>query len=168
MTAAFQVETPSLPAALAPMMNERRWLVWRWEPSPTTGKPTKVPYRADAPDRKATSDNPATWASFTSAARAVAEGKADGIGYALMGSEIAAFDLDDCRDAGTGRIDRWALDLIERAGSYVEVTVSGSGLRILAARLVIMSTVPRPYQIRTARGLRPIGRPSATLSSPAT
>ncbi len=131
MTAAFQVETPSLPAALAPMMTERRWLVWRWEPSPTTGKPTKVPYRADAPDRKAASDNPATWGSFASASRSAAEGKADGIGYALMGSEIAAFDLDDCRDPATGRIDRWALDLIERACSYVEVTVSGSGLRIL-------------------------------------
>jgi hypothetical protein len=56
---------------------------------------------------------------------------ADGVGLALFNSPLAAFDLDDCRDPKTGDIEPAARRLIERARSYVEVTVSGAGLRIL-------------------------------------
>lgn len=119
-----------LPEALAPLAAERRWLVWRWERT-AKGKPTKVPYQAAAPDRKASSTNPTTWADYAVAARVVDEGRADGIGFALHESGVAAFDLDDCRDPETGTVAAWALDLVERAGSYVEVTVSGEGLRII-------------------------------------
>ena len=36
-----------------------------------------------------------------------------------------------CRDPTTGAIDSWASDLVERVGSYTEITVSGTGLRII-------------------------------------
>ena len=50
----------------------------------------------------------------------------------LTDSEIAAIDLDHCRDAETGAIDDWAADLISRVpGAYIEVTASGGGLRII-------------------------------------
>ena len=73
-----------------------------------------------------------TWGCFTNAVKAVTGGQADGIGFALTNSGIAAIDLDHCRDAETGAIDDWAADLISRApGAYTEVTASGSGLRII-------------------------------------
>jgi putative DNA primase/helicase len=40
-------------------------------------------------------------------------------------------DIDDCRDPASGAIDPWAEKLVAKAGSYVEVTVSGTGLRII-------------------------------------
>ncbi len=119
-----------LPAALAPLAAERRWLVWRWETN-EKGKPTKVPYRGSDPTRHAASDKPVTWCDYETAAAAVAAGRADGVGFALMGSEFAAFDIDDCRDRETHEIAPWAMDLIERAGSYAEVTVGGEGVRII-------------------------------------
>lgn len=124
-----------MPGALAPLMAEPRWLVWRWKFVPgKAGRPprwTKVPYQAARPDRFAKSNDPTTWGSHADACAAVAAGRAHGIGFALDGSQWGAFDLDDCRDPETGRITAWALDLIERAASYVEVTVSGTGLRII-------------------------------------
>jgi putative DNA primase/helicase len=53
------------------------------------------------------------------------------IGYMLMDGEIAAFDIDKCRDPATGQIHSWAQRLIEKAGSYTEITPSGTGLRII-------------------------------------
>src|SRR5262249_21531149 len=44
----------------------------------------------------------------------------------------AAVDLDKCRDPESGAIAAWAEAIIDRATSaYVEVTVSGTGLRII-------------------------------------
>lgn len=120
----------ALPAALAPLVAERRWLVWKWELN-EKGKLTKIPYRADSPDMKGSSTDQRTWSDYASAARAVAAGRADGIGYALYDGEVAAFDLDKCRDRETHEIAPWALKLLERSKSYAEVTPSGEGIRII-------------------------------------
>src|SRR5262249_17831435 len=53
----------------------------------------------------------------------------DGIGFML--AEYGAFDLDKTRDPATGTIAPWAKKLIDDAQSYAEVTVSGTGLRII-------------------------------------
>ena len=75
---------------------------------------------------------PGTWERYPDAVEVVAEGAADGIGFALLGSNIGAVDLDHCRDADSGGIPPWADDIRAKAnGSYCEVTVSGSGLRII-------------------------------------
>ena len=105
-------------------------MTWRWVRK--NGKWTKPPYRADDPARLASTDDPQTWNCFSSAVKAVTGGHADGIGFALTNSGIAAIDLDHCRDAETGAIDGWAADLISRVpGAYTEVTASGCGLRII-------------------------------------
>src|SRR4051794_33950320 len=95
-----------LPSVLTPLVSEVRWLVWRWETN-EKGRLTKVPYQAVTPDTKASSTNPRTWAEYETAKRLIAEGKADGIGFALHGSTFAAFDVDDCRDPVTGAIAPW-------------------------------------------------------------
>jgi putative DNA primase/helicase len=110
--------------------DERRWVIWRWIRK-DNGKWTKEPYVATNPDRLASSDKPATWRNFDQACSAVEKGEADGIGFNLLGSKISAFDIDDCRDPETGELHPFALDLIERANSYTEITPSGTGLRII-------------------------------------
>src|SRR6516164_4603875 len=48
-----------------------------------------------------------------------------------MRGKIGAADLDDCRDPGTGVLAPWAQQLLEKCGSYAEVTPSGTGIRII-------------------------------------
>jgi hypothetical protein len=115
-----------LPAALQPLIEQHRWVLWKWE-TRENGKRTKVPYQPNG--KKASSTNPETWISF--AAACAAREKFDGIGFCLFKSGIAAFDIDNCRDPKTGAIHPWAKNLVEKVGSYSEITVSGTGLRII-------------------------------------
>jgi predicted P-loop ATPase len=124
----------SLLGALKPLTETPNWVVWRWaivKNKSGKEKRTKVPYRPDRPTVKAKSNDATTWGDYA-AARDVAEaGQADGIGFCLYATEFAAFDLDDCRNPDTGEIAPWARALVERVASYTEVTVSGTGLRII-------------------------------------
>jgi putative DNA primase/helicase len=120
----IQGDLRNLPAALAPLVALPRWVLWQWEKT-SKGKWTKVPYQPSG--RKAASDDPATWSGYDAALAAV--DRFDGIGF--MMADHGAFDIDDCRDPETGAIHPFATELIAKAGSYVEVTVSGTGLRIV-------------------------------------
>src|SRR5262249_46233993 len=91
----------------------------------------KVPYQAAHPSRNAKIDDPSTWGDYGTSAAVVSAGNADGVGFVLSDSEYCAFDVDNCRDPGTGEVHPWAQGLINRAGSYVEVTPSKAGLRII-------------------------------------
>jgi len=114
----------NLPPALAPLIERPHWVVWRW--AKAGDKWTKVPYQPNG--RNAKNNDPKTWSSYDIAIKAVTQ--FDGIGFCL-GDEIAAFDIDHCRDPATGTIDLWATGLVEKVGSYSEITVSGTGLRII-------------------------------------
>jgi hypothetical protein len=124
-----------LPAALAPYAPEAGWVLWRWEmrKNKKTGetKRTKPLLQARDPSKYAKSDDPTTWADFDTALAAYRASKADGIGLCMFNSNLVAFDVDDCRDLNTGTIEPAARRLIERAKSYVEITPSGTGLRII-------------------------------------
>jgi hypothetical protein len=126
----FNGDLSKLPPALMHLRGEKVWLCWRWF---WNGKKfTKPPYRADDPERHASTSDPTTWGSYEDAIAQVQDGKADGIGFAIQGRNIGGIDLDHCRDPITGQIDSWADDYINRCtGAYVESTVSGKGLRIL-------------------------------------
>jgi hypothetical protein len=122
----------NLPAALRPKTQQKRWVCWRWTWHEDKGRWDKPPLQACNPDLPAKSNDPTTWGGYTDAIAAVAAGKADGIGYMLADDELDAVDLDHCHDPETGTIDAWAQKEIDTAnGAYVEVTVSGQGLRIL-------------------------------------
>ena len=116
-----------LPSTLEPLIGMPNWVLWKWEQK--GDKWTKVPYRAKQPDVKASSTNPRTWSSFDIAV--AAEHRADGIGFMLLNSGIGAFDVDDCRTPDTGVLHEWAIALDQRAGTYAEATVSGTGIRII-------------------------------------
>jgi hypothetical protein len=128
----FAADLSNLPKALQPLTAERRWVVWPWELRKS--KWTKPPRQARNPSRNARSNDPATWGAYADAVAAVAAGNADGIGYMLQNSPIAAADLDRVRDAQTGELAGWAERLCVEAdglGLYREITVSGCGLRFI-------------------------------------
>src|SRR5437764_4076193 len=124
------ISTNGLPAALAPLVAQPNWVVWRWVTT-RQGKRTKVPYQAAHPTQKASTKEPTTWGSYAQACAVAQTNGFDGIGFVLTGTEIAAFDIDDCRNPATAAIHPWAQQLVARVGSYAEVTTSGTGLRII-------------------------------------
>jgi hypothetical protein len=121
-----------LPPGLEPLTKERRWVIWRWVENKS--KWTKPPFQPRYPSRHASSTDENTWGTFEEARAAVVAGNADGIGYVILGSNIGAADLDHCRDPATGEIEPWADQIQNEAnGAYREVTVSGTGLRVIGA-----------------------------------
>jgi putative DNA primase/helicase len=119
-----------LPPALEHLGDEKVWVCWKWV---WTGvRWTKPPYRTNGPSYKASTSDPETWGSYGQAAAQVHAGNADGIGFTMKGRNIGGVDLDDCRDPDTGEIEGWAQEIVDQfPGAYVEVTVSGEGLRII-------------------------------------
>ena len=115
-----------------------RWVGWRFEPRKAGGRPTKVPFAPNS-GRPAKANNSATWGEFSAAEQMAG---CDGAGFMLQGlAELAALDCDHCRDPATGRIAPWAEELCERAQSYVEITPSGEGLRILGIATGLPATI---------------------------
>jgi putative DNA primase/helicase len=112
----------NLPKALAPLVALPHWVLWRYEKKGDDW--TKVPYQPN--NKKAASDNPATWFSYGDVIIHV--DKFDGIGFCLLNSGFGAFDIDKCRSSA---IHPWANDLVTRVGSYTEISPSGTGLRII-------------------------------------
>jgi primase-polymerase (primpol)-like protein len=134
----YFADLANLPKALEFITQEERWVVWRWDPrkNKKSGKLewTKPPFQCAYPKNKAKSDDPSTWGTYADAIAAVAAGLADGGGFMLKDSELAAADLDHVRDATTGELVGWAKRLCVEAdqlGLYREVTVSGHGLRFI-------------------------------------
>jgi primase-polymerase (primpol)-like protein len=146
-----------LPQALEYLRGEKIWVCWRWM---WDGKKwTKPPLRADNPNRKASSSEPATWGTYEQALEQVRIGAADGIGFTLQGRGIGGVDLDACRNPKTRLIAPWATArLAQIPTGYCEATVSGAGLRILGTST--LANFARKFSCRT-RATEPPSKCSA-------
>jgi putative DNA primase/helicase len=136
----------NIPPALKPLTEHKRWVTWRWEQK-ENGEWTKVPYQGHAPSRKASTKNPNQWCYFKSAMSAYTEGRCDGVGYVLTDGDISAIDIDDCRNATTGELHPWATEQITRSNSYVEVTPSNEGVRIVGLSSDGTTTLNNRYAV---------------------
>jgi hypothetical protein len=125
----FQGDLRNLPAALTPLKALPNWVCWKFEWR--VDKWTKPPFQPKAPTRRAKNNDPTTWGSYEEALATFEDGGFDGIGFNLSGTDIAAFDLDKCRNPATGEIAPEAMELVNRANSYTEITPSGTGLRVI-------------------------------------
>jgi hypothetical protein len=107
-----------LPPALAPLIKQRRWLIWKW----CDGKKPPIDPHGNYIDPHDSKN----WMVYECALLA---GIGDGLGFALKGSGIGVLDLDHCRQ-GVRTAD-WALALGRRAQSYAELSPSSRGIHIL-------------------------------------
>jgi hypothetical protein len=125
----------NLPPALERLVSLPNWVCWKWKwKQPKGGKDgkwDKPPYMSESPGMMAESNRASTWSSHDLACKALESRYVDGIGFVIFGTDICAFDIDDCRNPKTGEIDPIAMSLVNRANSYTEITVSGTGLRII-------------------------------------
>lgn len=114
-----------------------RWVLWRWQARKDKdggAKQVKVPQ-----GRSGTGDalDPKNWRTFDEAVAELAsaswQGKG-GLGFVFANEDnLGGVDLDGCVDPSTGRIARWAQDIIDLFPmAYVERSPSGTGLHIIA------------------------------------
>ncbi|MBV9978214.1 MAG: hypothetical protein JO105_22745 [Hyphomicrobiales bacterium] len=132
-----QADLARLPRQLRKVTKEPRWVNWSFVRRDKDGEWTKPPLQPRDPRRLARNDDPSTWGSYDSALRCWQDEEADGLGFQLLGADLAVVDLDDCcryddESEEISNITEWANDLINAAqGAYIEVTPSGRGLRII-------------------------------------
>ena len=140
-----QGHKPQENAQLSPR-DLKQWVVWRYETR--DGKDTKVPYDPKQISRRASTTNPDTWSTAAHAAevRRVRPEMFDGIGFVVTPEDdFVGIDLDHCRDPETETIQPWALQILIKLDSYVEVSPSGTGLRIF-----VRGEIPEegPFRLR--------------------
>lgn len=134
--AALEVLVENLPAE---MRDLRRFVAWHWVYHQGRGwdKPPLNPRTGNGADCTA----PGTWVCLDEALSYVQAGKADGVGFCL-GNGWAGVDLDDCVDPDTGILDPWARDIINRLGTYSELSPSKTGCKLFFKNTVL-PTGPR-------------------------
>ena len=108
-----------------------QWVCWRLEPDPKGGKDRKVPYDPKT-SLRASSTNPATWATLEAALAAKEQYTYSGLGYVFTKeSGIVGIDIDHCRDSQTGALNEIAAAITQRlSGTYGEISPSGTGIHL--------------------------------------
>ena len=81
-------------------------------------------------DVPASSTNPNTWSSYTTALDSIWTGRHDYIGFVFNDNGIVGIDLDDAIDE-EGFLSPMAADIVGRCKSYTEKSKSGTGIHIL-------------------------------------
>lgn len=128
----------------AEMRARRQWVLWRMEER--QGHPTKVPYSTKG--EKASVDDSATWASFPEAVETWRQLEFDGIGFVFAPDDgFAGIDLDHAIDPRTDEILPEAREIINRLGSYTEVSQSYSGIHV-----IVKAVLPGPGHNDRERG----------------
>ena len=108
-----------------------QWVVWQW--ATRDGKLTKIPINPTTKRRAAVNDSD-TWASFEDAICLYHRwSQPGGIGFVFTSDDpYCGIDIDDCRDPNNGQITWAAQQIVNRIGSYAEISPSGTGIKIIA------------------------------------
>lgn len=110
------------------------WIGWDFEhDGKKWGKIPKNPRTGG----NAKTNDPATWGTLGDAIAKMDASVCEGIAIVItkrrdiLPIDLVGIDLDDCRDADTGDIDDWAIDIIDSLATYTEVSPSGTGVKLL-------------------------------------
>lgn len=83
------------------------------------------------------------WGTFDEAIHVYEENRTflQGVGFVIeperalkidgVDRHLVFFDIDDCRDPETGKIEDWAVEIIRSLDTYTEVSPSGEGIRVI-------------------------------------
>jgi len=112
-----------------------QWLAWK--PTDDGRKVPRAPYEnTDWPDKFVSAQDPDVWTDFETAREWVESLSGYGLAFNIpnknadVDDEHVLIDYDDARDPETGRIHPAVRDHIQRAGSYADVSTSGTGVHI--------------------------------------
>ena len=107
-----------------------RWTLWKYMNVGTgeTARYTKVPFQTNG--KPASSSNASTWTDFHSAEATYKQGHFDGIGFVFTGDDnLCGIDLDGVYSEQQG-LNEFAQSIVDRVQGYVEISPSGTGIKI--------------------------------------
>ena len=126
--------TPNFEDVPAELKRLKTWVMWRYlPPKRDDGKWRKVPFQPNGQPAKST--DLSTWSSFEECRAAYERGRFSGVGFVFDGEPdenglvYAGVDFD--KEACTGEIAIETAEWVDRFGSYVETSVSGSGVHVI-------------------------------------
>jgi hypothetical protein len=113
-----------------PALRRLGWIGWRAELG-DDGEWKKRPYQIGNPTRSASNADATHWRNEGDVreVQIMAPELFDGFGVVLTG-DIVFIDLDHVHDPDSGEIEPWAMQMVETLDSWVEVSVSGTGVHI--------------------------------------
>ena len=110
------------------LLGYKQWVLWRR--AEVNGRSIKIPISPWS-GKAAACDRPQTWSTYKHVRYALRRFACDGVGFVFTKADpFCGIDLDQCRKPRES-ISAEALDLIDRIGSYTEVSPSGTGAHIL-------------------------------------
>ncbi|MGV8058586.1 MAG: hypothetical protein AB2L12_11260 [Smithellaceae bacterium] len=113
------------------LQKRHQWVAWKFGTMKTNGKRPKIPINP-ATGRSAKTNDSSTWGSFREARQRCENGKMDGIGFVFTkGDPYCGIDLDNCRSPKTGKLKKFARDIVRSLRDYTEVSPSGKGVKII-------------------------------------
>lgn len=119
---------PDFPA-IAQLKSLPHWVAWKYVIDPNQEKPKKIPINP-SDGKYGAVNRPKTWSSYNEAVARAKKDKLPGVGYVLTdGDGITGADLDNVRDATTGKLEPWAAEIVALSETYCEISPSGTGLR---------------------------------------
>lgn len=112
-----------------------RWLTWK--PADDGRKIPRAPYaNPDWPDKYVSAQDPEVWTDFETADRWADHLQAHGVAFNIPDRDeypedpYVLIDYDDARDPETGAVHPVVREHLSRAGSYADVSTSGTGVHI--------------------------------------
>src|SRR2546425_6151447 len=109
-----QIQDSAISSEVAPELRRRQqWVCWRYQER--DGKRTKVPHTPAG--KLASTTDPTSWRDYDTVH--MAADAFDGIGFVFsMDDPYIGIDLDHVRDAETGAVLPWALEVVAACASY--------------------------------------------------
>lgn len=112
-----------------------RWLTWK---DSDGRKIPRAPYAyPDQPDRYVDAQEPDVWTDFGTAREWAGTLVGFGLAYVIRdrdawpGEDLVLVDYDDVRDPASGAVHPTVREHVDRAGSYADVSTSGTGVHVL-------------------------------------
>lgn len=129
-----------------------QWVCWKYYSDQNSGRDRrrKVPVNPRT-GRFAKVTDRNTWTSLDEAVESATDHSPHfpGIGFVFTEDDpFVGVDLDDCRNPVTGHLDPWGQEVVDRLGSYTEVSPSKTGLKA-----IVTSNALIPSRRRSSPGL---------------
>jgi putative DNA primase/helicase len=124
--ALLEVRAENIPGEL---QRRLQWVNYKAMQKPD-GRLDKVPYTPGT-NRRASTTDLLTWRTFEEALEGL--DRFDGIGFVFCSADpYVGVDLDSCVDPETGEVEAWAWQIVKELDAYAELSVSGTGVHIIA------------------------------------
>jgi hypothetical protein len=147
---------PDIPA-IRELKSRRQWVSWHYAErvdahgKTTVTKPPMCPHTTFG----ASVSKPQDWGYYNDALRKTLATGFDGVGFVLTEEDgLTGADLDHCRNPETGEYEPWAAEIVALKETYMEISPSEEGLRLIWRGKVGSTFKHGPAQVEVYRAGR--------------